>query len=130
MIRQRARAIRAKIENVAKGWDDVTALEFPECYPNWIYPHFYEMGDRVRDDGILYKCVQAHSSQSDWEPAITPNLWTRVSVEEWPEWVQPIGASDAYEKGAKVSHNGSHWISDIDANVYEPGVFGWSIPPI
>lgn len=124
-IIDKARWLRAKIEAVAAGWSDETALEYKEFYPQWTFPHTYAIGDRVRDVGLLYRCVQAHSSQSDWEPAITPNLWTIVSIEEWPEWVQPIGASDAYNKGDKVSHNGSHWISDMDANIWEPGIIGW-----
>ena len=37
-----------------------------------------------------------------------------------------LGAHDAYEQGAKVSHNGKHWISDVAANVWEPGVYGWT----
>lgn len=41
-------------------------------------------------------------------------------------WIQPTGATDAYPAGAKVSHNSKHWISDVDNNVWEPGVFGWS----
>ena len=45
--------------------------------------------------------------------------------EEWPEWRQPTGVTDAYTKGYKVSHNGEHWISDVDDNVWEPGVYGW-----
>ena len=49
-----------------------------------------------------------------------------VSLDEWPVWVQPIGASDAYNKGDKVSHNEKNWISDVDANVWEPGVYGWT----
>ena len=44
---------------------------------------------------------------------------------EWPEWRQPQGSTDAYAMGAKVSHNGKHWISTADANVWEPGVYGW-----
>ena len=39
--------------------------------------------------------------------------------------VQPIGAVDAYAAGAKVAHNGQRWISTVDANVWEPGVYGW-----
>ena len=45
---------------------------------------------------------------------------------EFPEWRQPTGAHDAYSKGDKVSHNGKHWVSDVDGNVWEPGVYGWS----
>lgn len=82
--------------------------------------------DRVQYDGLLYRCIQSHTSQPDWTPDITPALWVRTSTEEWPEWIQPTGAHDAYDEGAKVSHNGKHWISDIPANVYEPGVYGWT----
>jgi len=49
----------------------------------------------------------------------------RTSTEEWPEWIQPTGAHDAYNIGDKVSHNSKHWINTINANVYEPGVYGW-----
>ena len=41
------------------------------------------------------------------------------------QWVQPIGSHDAYPKDWKVEHNGSEWISTVDANVWEPGVSGW-----
>lgn len=56
------------------------------------------------------------------------SLWTPVSdpAEEWPEWSQPVGAHDAYSKDAKVSHNGKHWTSTVDSNVWEPGVYGWT----
>ena len=43
---------------------------------------------------------------------------------DWPEWVQPTGAHDAYAKGSQVTHNGERYVSQIDANVWEPGVFG------
>ena len=43
---------------------------------------------------------------------------------DWPEWVQPTGAHDAYAKGSQVTHNGERYVSKIDANVWEPGMFG------
>ena len=61
-----------------------------------------------------------------WTPDVTPALWKEVSVDEFPEWVQPTGVQDAYKLGDKVSHNNLHWISDVDNNVWEPSVFGWS----
>lgn len=125
-ILARARQLRAKIEAVAAEWTDEVALDFTELYPQWTVGKTYAIGDRVRDDDVLYKCIQAHTSQDDWKPSVTPALWTRVSVEEWPEWVQPISSADAYNKGDKVSHGGQHWVSDVDANVWEPGVYGWT----
>ena len=75
-------------------------------------------------------CIRdrAHTSQADWTPDKTASLWTPVSdpAEEWPEWSQPVGAHDAYSKDAKVSHNGKHWTSTVDSNVWEPGVYGWT----
>ena len=78
--------------------------------------------------GKLYRCVQAHTSQTGWEPPNAASLWSITSdpAEEWPEWSQPLGAHDAYNTGDKVAHNGKHWTSDLDGNVWEPGVYGWT----
>ena len=126
MIRSKLLALRRMIEHLAETLSDETALDYTELYPQWLTDHAYIIGDRVRDLDVLYKCKQSHTSQSDWQPYLTPALWTRVTIEEWPEWVQPQGAHDAYAKGAKVTYNAKHWISDIDANTYVPGVYGWT----
>ena len=125
MTRGKAKQLRALIEMLAITLDDATALTGVELFPAWATDTAYAVGDRVQYNGVLYKCVQAHTSQADWMPDATPALWVIVSVEEWPEWIQPTGAHDAYDKDAKVSHNGKHWKSTMDANVYEPGVYGW-----
>ena len=126
MIRSKLLALRRMIEHLAETLSDETALDYTELYPQWLTDHAYIIGDRVRDNDILYKCVQSHTSQSDWQPHLTPALWVVVSIEEWPEWVQPMGAADAYMLGDKVTHNAKHWVSDYDSNVWEPGVYGWS----
>ena len=54
------------------------------------------------------------------------SIWNSSSEEEWPDWVQPKGAHDAYSKGSKVTYNGKRWVSNIDANVWAPGVTGWT----
>lgn len=125
MTRGKAKQLRALIESLAITLDDATALTGVELFPAWATDTAYAVGDRVQYNGVLYKCIQAHTSQADWMPDATPALWVIVSIEEWPEWIQPTGAHDAYDKDAKVSHNGKHWKNTIDANVYEPGVYGW-----
>ena len=107
--------------------DEVTATEHAETFAAWEPDVAYVLGNIRRDADNLYKCVQAHTSQSGWEPHLTPALWAKIGdpAEEWPEWSQPIGAQDAYIKGDKVSYNGGHWISDVDNNVWQPGVYGW-----
>lgn len=125
MTRGKAKLLRSLIEQLAITLDDVTALTGVELFPPWKLIA-YSVGDRVQYNGTLYKCVQAHTAQSDWTPDATPALWVVVTVEEWPEWVQPTGAQDAYAKDAKVTHNGERWISNVDSNVWEPGVYGWT----
>lgn len=105
---------------------DEQAESVTNLYPLWEVGVSYAVGDRRQYDGLLYRCVQAHTSQADWIPPAVPALWVRTWTEPYPEWVQPTGAHDAYNKGDKVSHNGLHWESNIDANVYEPGVYGWT----
>ena len=106
--------------------DDQTALAGIELYPKWAVGLAVAKDSRYQFNGKLYKAVQAHTTQADWTPDVTPALWVIVSLKEWPEWVQPAGSHDAYAKGAKVTHSGKKWTSDVDANVWEPGVYGWS----
>ena len=124
MTRGKAKLLRNLIEQLAITLDDATALTGIELFPTWGLIS-YSVGDRVQYNGVLYKCIQAHTAQSDWTPDATPALWVVVTIEEWPEWVQPTGAQDAYVKDSKVTHNGKKWISSYDANVWEPGVYGW-----
>ena len=127
ITKEHARRLRARIEQAAVSLPDTDALDAVELFPQWKVDHDYLVGDRVQDEGTLYKCLQAHTSQASWKPADAPSLWVRVDDPsiEWPEWVQPTGSTDAYAKGAKVSHNGKHYISDVDANVWEPPTM-WS----
>lgn len=127
MTRAEAIAYRAKIETAASAMTDDNALEAVELFPAWQDGKAYSIDDRVRYDGKLYKCVQAHTAQADWTPDATPALWVAVSLDEYPEWVQPTGAHDAYNTGDKVSYNGKHYISTIDANTYAPDVYGWEV---
>lgn len=106
--------------------DDETALTGKELYPVWSENISVSVNDRYQYKDKLYKCVQAHTTQADWTPDKTPALWVEVSLDEFPEWKQPAGAHDAYAKGDKVKHNGKKWESTADANVWEPGVYGWS----
>ena len=121
-----AKKLRAYIEKAALSLTDEDALDAVELYPAWRTSTAYTVDERIRHEGILYRCVQAHTSQTGWEPPVVPALWTVVSLDEWPEWVQPVGSSDAYSKGDKVSYQDKHWVSDVDSNVWAPGVYGWT----
>ena len=129
ITREQAYKLRALIEKASASLPDTDAISAPELFPRFDgNAHLYAVGDRVRYGDLLYKCLQAHTSQTDWTPDTAVSLWVRVDdpAEEFPEWKQPTGAQDAYAKGSKVSHNEKHWVSDVDGNVWEPGVYGWS----
>ena len=108
--------------------DDITAGEHADLFAAWTYPVDYAEGNIRRYEEKLYRCLDAHTSQETWTPDASPSLWVTISdpAEEWPAWSQPIGATDAYPEGAKVSHKEKHWISATDHNVWEPGVYGWT----
>ena len=127
MTRAKAKQLRQLIEQLAVTLDDETALTGVELFQMWAIGMAYAVDDRVQYNGALYKCVQAHTSQADWTPDTTPALWVVVSIDEYPEWVQPTGAHDAYNIGDKVSYNGKHYICTADANVYTPDVYGWEV---
>lgn len=124
---ERARALRPYIEKAAVSLPDEDALQAVELFPQWVTGRAYIVDERLQYNGILYRVVQAHTSQADWTPDITPALFVVVSLDEWPEFVQPTGAHDAYKKGDKVTFEGKHYISLIDGNVYSPTAYpaGW-----
>ena len=108
--------------------DDETATEHTDLFSPWVEGIAYEVGNIRSYEGDLYRCVQAHTSQSDWTPDKVPALWTKIGdpTEEFPEWSQPVGAHDAYAKGDKVSFGGKRWESTVDNNVWQPEVYGWN----
>lgn len=128
ITKAKARLLRKAIEKTAVTLTDSEAFDVAELFPMWKTDTAYETGDRVQWESKLYKCIQNHTSQADWTPDKAVSLWVAVPdpAIEYPEWVQPTGAHDAYMTGDKVSHNEKHWISDYDANIWEPGVYGWT----
>ena len=138
MKRSKLLALRALIEKAAVSLPDEDALDGVELFPAWAADTAYAADQRVRYGGssgtptpTLYNCVQAHTSQTGWEPDKTPALWTEVAKPgEIPVWKQPTGAQDAYNKGDKVHYpdkDGPVYVSIVDANTWAPDVYGWEL---
>lgn len=127
-------AVKKFLSTETDALSDEDALAVAALYPTWLSKvekaeqdgTGVAVGERLWYNEKLYKVIQAHVPQRTWAPDQTPALYTEVSIVEWPEWVQPTGAQDAYMTGDKVSHNGSHWESSVDNNTWEPGIYGWS----
>lgn len=115
---------------------DEFSLQTIDMFPRWED----NIGKAITNDDIakglnryqhnreLYKVVQPTVFQTQYEPGAegTSSIFVKISLEEWPEWVQPTGSHDAYAKNAKVTHNSKKWTSDVDANTWEPGIYGWT----
>ena len=109
--------------------DDEQALKVSMLYADWTVGESYVIGDIRRYEGALYRALQASTGADIYPPDVFVSGWKRIGDPDeegvFP-WAQPLGATDAYNKGDKVTHDGKTWVSDIDGNVWAPGVYGWS----
>ena len=131
MKREHAYKLREILHKASASLPDEDALEAVELFPLWAAGIDYAADIRVRYEDKLYRCVQAHTSQEGWEPPAVPALWTEVAKPgEIPVWRQPTGAQDAYVTGDKVHYPTADdpvYISTVDNNVWQPGVYGWEL---
>ena len=115
----------------AETLSDAQALQVPMLFDDFDGNGVaYEVGKRVLYNGILYKVIQAHTSQAEWTPVAASSLFAKVINEtitgEIPDWEQP-DSTNAYMKGNKVKFNGKIYESVIDNNVWSPTAYpsGW-----
>lgn len=110
-------------------------LEIPSMYPAYVVGKAYKTkevfsyGVNAVGDPQLYQVLQDHTSAAEHTPDTAVSLYKAIGVTEsgYPEWVQPLGATDAYNTGDIVSYNGTLYRSIIDDNVWSPDTYptGW-----
>ena len=128
MNRQTAIKYRKQIEQAAISLTDQDALSVPELFPHWRENMVVSVDNRICYLDKLYRVVQAHTTQTGWEPDKTPALFTEVAKPgEIPKWKQPTGSQDAYQIGDKVEFEGKIYESVIANNTWSPTVYpaGW-----
>ena len=124
-----AQKLRPYIEKAALSLTDEDALEAVNLFPNWADNTEYTVDDRVRYEGILYRCLQSHTSQAGWYPTAAPSLWAKVLIPDpnvIPEWEQP-DSTNPYMIGDRVMFEGEVYESLINSNIWSPTVYpaGW-----
>lgn len=132
---QKAEQLRKALQMFAQTLTDDEAMEIATVYPTWEVDTTYK-GDIYLTYGVnsvgdpqLYKTVKKHTSQADWTPDNVPSLYTPIGLNDdgYPIWSQPSGAHDAYGEGDIVEYNGKLYISIVEANTWQPGVYGWEL---
>lgn len=126
-------AVKKMLSSETEELSDEDALDVASLFPTWssMLGESVTAGTRVWDDGRLWKVLQPHTFQANWRPADTPALFVEVSFVEWPEFVHPTGAHDAYMAGDKVTFQGQHYISLVNNNTYSPVEYpaNWELRP-
>lgn len=87
--------------------DDNTALRMLEFYPDWAADTAYPAGYKVQYGGKLWRCLQAHTSQTGWEPENAPALWTEICETHNGTQADPI----PYD-GNMALESGKYYIQD------------------
>jgi hypothetical protein len=108
-------------------------MEVPSVFPKYQIGKAYKIkevfsyGTNAVGDAQLYMVLQDHTSAEQWTPDATPSLYKPIGVTEdgVAVWVQPLGATDAYRVGDRVSYNGVIYECISDYNTYAPDVYGW-----
>ena len=135
---QAAEQLRKALQMYCQTLTDEQAMEVATVYPAWATGTAYKAQEMVTygvnevGDPQLYRCAQAHTSQADWTPDVTPALWVAIGLapDQVPVWSQPTGAHDAYNAGDRVHYpdaDGPIYRSLIDGNIWAPDVYpaGW-----
>ena len=132
---QRAEQLRKALQMFAATLTDDKAMEVATVFDPWVVGHTYNIDDIViyGENGVgdpqLYRCVQAHTSQTDWTPDVAASLFVAIGIdsEGYPVWSRPTGAHDAYNTGDIVDYNGVLYRSTIDGNIWNPEEYpqGW-----
>lgn len=112
--------------------DDAVALSIQEFYDVWSVGITYEVGRYLLYKNVLYKVLQAHTSQETWTPDVAASLYAKVLIDPTGEtildWEQP-NSTNPYMKGDKVRFEGKIYESVIDNNVWSPTAYpaGWKV---
>ncbi|KAG8792404.1 hypothetical protein FRC17_008604, partial [Serendipita sp. 399] len=92
------------------------AEAFTDNVLSWKVDQNYKVGDRVKYQGIIYACLQAHKSQTDWTPSLTPALWKPLEAAppEPPAVLVPV-----YRKRSLLLPVESNLRSILEASIEE-----------
>ena len=140
-IKQQALEFRKAVEYFIQTLDIDTQedkiMSIPTMFPKYKVGVAYKIKNifsyGVNDvgDPQLYQVLQDHTSAAEWTPDTATSLYKAIGISQdgIAVWVQPLGASDAYNTGDIVLYNDVKYKSLIDGNVWAPDAYpqGWEV---
>lgn len=116
-----------QLETITDTLTDEEAKGLSLLFEEWRPSEVYKIGDRIRYNGVLYKCLEDNNATMETPPSVMPSVWTEIFAEtvseEIPAWEQPE-EGNGYADGDRVIHNDIIYISQVDNNIWEPGTAG------
>ena len=106
-------AIRNSMDKVTENLTDADAVAVADLFLPWAAGVDYAVGDRRRFSDALYKCAQAHTSQTGWEPPHVPALWVVIDVGHAGTIDNPILAA----RGMEYEY-GKYYLDPEDEKTY------------
>ena len=110
---EQAQAIRNSRDKVTENLTDVDAVAVADLFLPWAAGVDYAVGDRRRFSDALYKCAQAHTSQTGWEPPNVPALWVVIDAGHAGTIDNPIPAARGMEYEC-----GKYYLDPEDGKTY------------
>lgn len=110
---EQAQAIRNSMDKVTENITDVDAVAVADLFLPWVASVDYAVGDRRRFSDALYKCAQAHTSQTGWEPPNVPALWVVIDAGHAGTIDNPILAA----RGMEYEY-GKYYLDPEDGKTY------------
>ena len=116
-----------QLEAITDTLTDEEAKGLSLLFEEWHPSEVSKIGDRIRYNGVLYKCLEDNNATMEAPPSVIPSVWTEIFAEtvseEIPAWEQPE-EGNGYADGDRVIHNDIIYISQVDNNIWEPGTAG------
>lgn len=112
-ILEQAQAIRTSMDKVTENLTDADAVAVADLFLPWAAGIDYAVGDRRRFSDALYKCAQAHTSQTGWEPPNVPALWVVIDAGHAGTIDDPIPAA----RGMEYTY-GLYYLDTEDGKTY------------
>lgn len=123
-IIERAKQLRPYIVKAAQNLDDADTVQAVELYDEWKPDTAYEAEYKLRRNGKVWRVLQAHTSQTGWEPENAPALFTEINEIHAGTIDDPIPYSGnmVLEKGLYYSQDGVTYlcIRDTEIPVFNP----------